>query len=176
MRVKALLDLLIAFGRTGILGYGGGPSSIPLVQIEVVRNYGWMTLEEFADVLAIGNALPGPIATKMAGYVGYKVAGLPGAFMALLGAVGPSLLVMLLLYRAMLTFKDMPYVKGMIQAVRPVVIVLLAMLILDMWPKAVANWVHVTIGIASFGLMHWLKIHPAIVVAGTLALGAAFVR
>lgn len=174
--MKVLLDLLIAFGRTGILGYGGGPSSIPLVQIEVVNNYGWMTIEEFANVLAIGNALPGPIATKMAGYIGYKVAGLPGAFMALLGAVGPSLVAMLLLYRAMLAYKDTPQVKGMIQAVRPVVIVLLAMLVMDMWPRAVTNWVHIAIGVGAFALMHFLRVHPALVVVGTLALGATLVR
>jgi len=174
--VKVLFDLLIAFGRTGILGYGGGPSSIPLVQIEVVNNYGWMTLQEFSDILAIGNALPGPIATKMAGYVGYKVAGLPGAFMALLGTIGPSLLVMLLLYRAMMTFKDLPYVKGMIQAVRPVVIVLLAMLIMDMWPAAVTKWLHVAIGVGAFALIRLLHVHPAIVIAGTLAMGALLVR
>jgi chromate transporter len=57
----------------------------------VVNNYKWQTLEEFSDTLAIGNALPGPIATKMAGYVGWKIAGLPGALLALLGMIGPSL-------------------------------------------------------------------------------------
>ena len=66
-------QLFLAFFRVGMLGYGGGPSSIPLVHQEVVKKYGWMDDDEFADVLALGNTLPGPIATKMAGYIGYRV-------------------------------------------------------------------------------------------------------
>jgi chromate transporter len=63
------IQLFFAFFRVGMLGYGGGPSSIPLVHKEVVEKYKWMNDDEFADVLALGNALPGPIATKMAGYI-----------------------------------------------------------------------------------------------------------
>lgn len=169
-----LWDIFIAFARTGILGYGGGPSSIPLVRIEVVNNYKWLTLEEFSDILAIGNALPGPIATKMAGYVGYKVAGLPGAFMALLGTIGPSLLIMLLLYRAMLTFKDLPLVQGMIKGIRPVVIVLLAVLILDLWPSSMNSWKPALIAAAAFVAIRFLHIHPAFTVVGALLVGALF--
>ena len=71
-------DIFMAFFRVGILGYGGGPSSIPLVHKEVVDKYKWMDTDEFGDVLALGNALPGPIATKMAGYIGYRVGGILG--------------------------------------------------------------------------------------------------
>lgn len=61
-----------AFFLPGILGYGGGPASIPLVEKEVVDRYGWVTENEFSEMLAMGNALPGPIATKMAGYIGFQ--------------------------------------------------------------------------------------------------------
>lgn len=59
-------QLFLAFFIPGILGYGGGPASIPLVEHEVVENYEWMTTQEFSEVVALGNSLPGPIATKMA--------------------------------------------------------------------------------------------------------------
>lgn len=68
-------DLFISFLRTGLLGYGGGPSTIPLVHKEVVHQYKWMDDEEFGNVLALGNSLPGPIMTKMAGYIGYRIGG-----------------------------------------------------------------------------------------------------
>ena len=61
------VQLFMAFFRVGMLGYGGGPSSIPLVHKEVVEKYKWMNDDEFADVLALRNTLPGPISTKMAG-------------------------------------------------------------------------------------------------------------
>lgn len=172
--LSKLLDLFVAFARTGILGYGGGPSSIPLVQIECVNNYKWLTLEEFSDILAMGNALPGPIATKMAGYIGYKVAGLPGVFMALLGTIGPSLAIMLLLYNVMLTFKDSPVVQGMIRGVRPVVIILLATLILDMWPGAMKAWPSFVIAAVAMVAMRFLHVHPAIIVAASLLVGGLF--
>lgn len=55
------IQIFLAFFIPGILGYGGGPASIPLVEQEVVRNYGWMDSQQFAEVLALGNGLPGPI-------------------------------------------------------------------------------------------------------------------
>jgi len=79
-----LLHVFWAFFIPSILGYGGGPPIIPLLQAEVVDHYGWMTLEQFGDVLALGNALPSPIATKLAGYIGYQVAGIPRAIVAVL--------------------------------------------------------------------------------------------
>ena len=87
-----LLDIFISFSKVGIFAYGGGPSMIPLVQEEVVDVHGWMTIEEFTDALAMGYALPGPIATKMAAYIGYKVAHGPGLLVALFGTVFPSLI------------------------------------------------------------------------------------
>jgi chromate transporter len=176
LKLLKLLQLFIAFGRVGVLGYGGGPSSIPLVQIEVVENYKWLTIDEFSQVLAIGNALPGPIATKMAGYIGYKVAGLPGAFMAVLGMIGPSLFVMLLLYNIMSVFNDLPQIKGMIKAIKPVVIILLGLLIWDMIPNSLTNYTAIAIAALSLVLIQFLKIHPAIVVVMALAYGGFFIR
>ncbi len=82
--MKTQIDLFIAFFRSGILGFGGGPSAIPLVHKEVVTIYKWMNDEEFSDVLALGNTLPGPINTKMAGYIGYRVGGVIGMINAVL--------------------------------------------------------------------------------------------
>lgn len=175
MLVK-LWHLFLAFGRAGILGYGGGPSSIPLVRFEVVNHYAWMTLDEFAEVLALGNALPGPIATKMAGYIGYKVAGVPGALSALFGMVGPTFIAMILLYSMLDVLKGNPYIAGMIRAVKPLVIVLLLMLILDMYPSSFGSVVPYLIAVVTFVAMKYLNIHPAAIVVSTLAFGALFMR
>ncbi len=74
-----LWKIFIAFFIPGILGYGGGPASIPLVENEVVSRFHWMSVSEFSKVLALGNSLPGPIATKMAGYIGFEVGGVAGS-------------------------------------------------------------------------------------------------
>ena len=90
-------QIFLAFFIPGILGYGGGPASIPLVEYEVVTRYKWMTVQEFSEVLALGNSLPGPIITKMAGYIGFEVGGIIGMLLSLFAKVAPSLILMLIL-------------------------------------------------------------------------------
>lgn len=106
-----LWHLFLAFFIPGIVGYGGGPASIPLIEHEVVNRYGWMSTQEFGEVLALANALPGPIATKMAAFVGWEVAGVPGVIATLFATVGPSLAAMLLLMSVLLKYKDHPRMK-----------------------------------------------------------------
>lgn len=65
-----ILFLFWAFFLSNLLGYGGGPASIPLNYEEIVNHFHWMTNEGFSNMLALANALPGPIATKIAAYVG----------------------------------------------------------------------------------------------------------
>lgn len=170
-----LWDVFLAMARVGILGFGGGPSFIPLVKLEAVDNFGWLTGEDFVQVLAMGNALPGPIATKMAALIGYRVAGIAGAMAGLLGMVMPSAIAMLALYRVYLTFQGHPAVGGMLRAIRPVVIVLLAIMVFDLVPKALDVPV-ILIGVASFLLIQTAGVHPALVVVGALLLGALALR
>src|SRR5690606_39908313 len=87
-------NLFLAFFRVGILGYGGGPASIPLIHKEVVSTYKWMKDEEFGDMLALANTLPGPIATKLAGYIGYRVSGILGLLNAVLATILPTIVLL----------------------------------------------------------------------------------
>lgn len=168
-------DLFLAFFRVGILGYGGGPSSIPLVHKEVVDKYKWMDSDEFGDILALGNALPGPIATKMAGYIGYRVGGTLGMLNALAATMIPTIILMIILLTTLNSYKDQPWVKGMADAVVPVVAVMLAVLTWDFIKKSGKSklgWAWTAIAlIASLVLLQILNIHPAILIF-FLLLGA----
>jgi len=169
--------LFLAFFIPGILGYGGGPSSIPLVENEVVDRYGWLSVSEFSEVLAIGNALPGPIATKMAGYIGYEVGGSLGAFVAVFATVAPSLILMIGLLGLLMKYKESPKVKRLTLFVRPVIAVLLGVMTYDFFfssYEGVGIWQTLFIGVTSFILMERLKVHPAYVIAGSLIYGGFF--
>jgi chromate transporter len=169
------LQLFWAFFIANILGYGGGPPSIPLIQAEVVDHYGWVTLKGFGDLLAIGNALPGPIATKLAGFIGYQEGGVLGAIVALTGTVLPSSIAMVILFKFVNLLKDSPYVKEMTKAVQPVVAVLLGVLAFQFFVAAHqgSGFFHTLIlAAASFLAMEWKKVHPALVIGGSLAYGA----
>jgi chromate transporter len=171
------LQIFLAFFIPGIVGYGGGPASIPLIEHEVVERYGWMTTSEFSEVLALGNALPGPIATKMSGYIGYEVGGVFGALIGLLATVGPSLILMIALLRLIYRYKDSPRVKRLSKIVLPAVAVLMATLTIDFFKTSFsANgiWETLFIAIVCLFLLEKWKVHPAFVIVGGLAFGALF--
>ncbi|MBG9542320.1 chromate transporter [Cytobacillus firmus] len=168
------VQIFLAFFIPGILGYGGGPASIPLVENEVVDHYGWLTTNEFSEMLAMGNALPGPIATKMAGYIGYEQGGILGAIVGVFATVAPSLILMIALLGLLMKYKESPRVKRMTTYIRPVIAVLLGIMTYDFFFSAYEGagiWQTLFIGVVSFFLMERLKVHPAYVIAGALVYG-----
>lgn len=167
-------EIFLSFFRAGMLGYGGGPSSIPLVHTEVVKRNHWMTDDEFSDILALGNSLPGPIITKMAGYIGYRIGGVIGLFNATLATVIPTVLIMITLMGFLSRYQDSPIIKGMTQAVAPVVGVMLFSLTYSFLTKSGADlgWVAtIVIGLVSLVLYQFMNIHPAFVIGALLVYG-----
>ncbi len=167
-------SIFLAFFIPGILGYGGGPASIPLVEKEVVDRYGWMTTQEFGEVLALGNALPGPIATKMAGYIGYAEGGILGSVIGLFASVAPSLILMIALMMTLMKYKDSPKVKNITKMIRPVIAVLLGAMTLQFFVtsvEATGTLQTVILVAASYWLLEIKKVHPAFVILLALAYG-----
>ncbi|RBW70979.1 chromate transporter [Bacillus taeanensis] len=166
--MKRYLELTIGFARTGVTGYGGGPATIPLIEYEAVKKYRWMTEEEFGETLALANTLPGPIATKMAAYIGYKVQGVVGAVVAILAHVLPSLIGMVGLLGFLYSFRNSPIVSGMVEGVTPVIGVMLAGLAYKFFEKG-KKGLGIPIMGASVGLcfvfLELVKVHPGIVIA-----------
>lgn len=167
-------NMFTAFFIPGILGYGGGPASIPLVENEVVQRFEWMSVQEFSEVLALANSLPGPIATKLAGYIGYEVAGIPGAVVAVFATVAPSLILMILLLGILYKYKDSPKVKRLTLYVRPVIAILLGLMAWRFFAdsyEGIGIWQTAFLIVASYVLLERFKIHPAFVILGTLVYG-----
>lgn len=171
-----LWDLLVAFFRASNLAFGGGPAIIPLVQNEVVNHFHWLSLSQMADGIAISSALPGPIATLLAGFVGYHVSGWPGVLVALLGTIGPTTLVVVLLSNFLMKYINSPALKGMLKAVRPVVVVLIAKTSLDMGFNSLLNvYTWIIAVITAIGLLKF-KIHPAFLIMFSMIFGLVFLR
>jgi chromate transporter len=167
-------NIFLAFFIPGILGYGGGPASIPLVENEVVDRYGWYTVQEFSQILALGNSLPGPIATKMAGYIGYDVGGVLGAVIAVFATVAPSLILMIILLKILLKYKNSPKVKRLTSYVRPIIAILLGVMAWDFFVESyegIGIWQTVGIGVISFFMIERWRIHPAIVIVAAFVYG-----
>ena len=173
------LQLIYGFFMANLLGYGGGPSSIPLMYQEIVPHYGWLTDEQFTNMLALGNALPGPIATKIATYVGYGVYGWLGVIVALLATILPSAVALIILLEVMQKYKQSPVVKGMTLLVQPVIAVMMAVLTWQMAKspaESIGVWQTLIIAAIAFWAMQRLKLHPALVILAAFAYGGFVLR
>jgi chromate transporter len=182
MNWKIIWDLLIVFSRVALFSWGGGPASLGLMQRETVAA-GWVTPEEFADAVAVGNALPGPIAPQVSAFVGYKLAGLPGAIAGATGTVVPTTVLMLVMIVYFFGIKDSPSVAAMLKAVRPVVVGLLLWTAYNMaysvfsasnlgWGNGlIQNWDKVLIAIIAFALLTATEINPVFLVIAAAIFG-----
>src|SRR5699024_5358706 len=164
-------DLFLAFFCAWMLGYGGGLSAIPLMHREVVENYQWMSDDEFSDILALANTLPGPINTKLSGYIGWRIAGFWGLLTTTLATILPTGLLMILLLTTLNTFKDNPIVQGASKGVIPIAVVMIGVLAWDFISKSqkILGWITTIIyTVLSLVLMEALGIHPAFVIIGLI--------
>jgi len=193
MNWKLLWDIFVLFTRVAMFSWGGGPASLALMQRETTtamwRPPGaseaqpWVNAAEFADAVAVGNALPGPIAPQVSAYVGYKLAGNSGAVAAAAGTVIPTTLLMLIMVIFFFGIKDSPAVKAMLQAVRPLVVGLLIWTAYDMfmtvfgvkklgWAAALSGgWDKLLIVGISFALLTFTSLNPVVLVIAAAILG-----
>lgn len=188
--LQKLWEIFIAFLKPGLLGFGGGQATIPLIEAEVVDLKGWLTPEQFNDFYAIGNTLPGPIATKMSIIIGYDLMGPVGAFVALVGLLLPSTIAIIVIYKLFMANMDKDFVKGMQAAAKPVVAVLIAgvafgiarsSVFVDLDFTSSKTLLIMGIFVVSAVLMllneyKVLYVHPAYITLGALLVGAFFIR
>lgn len=173
--MQSYIELIIAMVRTGILGFGGGPSVIPLIRHEAVVKYQWINDDEFGETLAIANALPGPIATKMSAYLGYRLKGVSGAIVATAAHILPTCLAMVALVTLVSVLSSSQIIQNMIGAVTPVIAVLLGIMAYEFGQKTLKGF-GMIFGIVLFLLafigLQVLSIHPGIIVMIFLLYGA----
>jgi chromate transporter len=180
IRSEALAARLFAvaavFTKVGVLGFGGGYVYVRLLQHEVEER-GWLDREGFVSAFALANALPGPLTTKLAGFIGYRLAGWGGAAVALTALVLPSFFGMVLIAGLYLRFQGSPVLDAAMVGVRAVVVALIGLLLVDFVPSAVgsvrawrSNRSRWALAIASVVLAVTVGVPPAaLIVAGGLA-------
>ena len=112
------LTLFIEFFKVGLFSFGGGFGMIPLIQDAVIR-HNWMSEDAFYNFIGVCESTPGPIAVNMATYVGYTVGGVPGAIVATIGEVTPSIIVILIVAAMLAKFRDSQYVANAFYGLRP---------------------------------------------------------
>ena len=128
------LQLFYTFFKIGLFGFGGGYAMLSMIQGEVVTRYGWLTPQEFTDIVAISQMTPGPIGINSATYVGYTTIaeqygtsmGVLGSCIATFAVVLPSFILMLTISKFFLKYQKHPVVESVFSGLRPAVVGLLA--------------------------------------------------
>ncbi|MDO4982228.1 MAG: chromate transporter [Eubacteriales bacterium] len=120
-----LLRLFIEFFKTGLFSVGGGMATLPFLYA-MSEKTGWFTQAQLADMIAVSESTPGPIGVNMATYVGYITAGIPGAVIATIGLITPSVIVILIVSRFLQQFRRNRYVDAAFYGLRPCSVGLIA--------------------------------------------------
>ncbi|NLO84056.1 MAG: chromate transporter [Clostridiales bacterium] len=139
------LELFWSFFQIGLLSFGGGLAAMPLIQNQVVDIHGWLSLQQFTDLITISEMTPGPIAINSATFVGMQIVGFGGALVSTFGCILPSCFIVSLLAWLYGKYQDMPVIRGVLGGLRPTVVALilsagLSILVLSFWGQAGFSW------------------------------------
>ena len=167
--MKIAFELFFSFFKIGAFTLGGGYAMLSMVEKAVVDQKKWIPNDEFWDMIAVVQSLPGVFAVNTALYVGHRVAGTKGAFAAMLGAIIPSITIILLLATVFREYRDQPVVERIFKGIRPCVVALILAPSLRMIKSAKVTWKTAIIPIATVFLIWWLKISPAYVILAAIA-------
>lgn len=182
------LQLFLSFLQIGALSFGGGYASMPLIEAQIVTSHGWLTMTEFSDLVTIAEMTPGPIAVNAATFVGTKVAGVLGALVATAGCILPACVLVMLIARLYLKYRNLTVLQSVLGSLRPAVVAMIAsagltILMNAFWGGrtvvlANTNYVMVAIFLLSFVLLRKTKLSPiaVMVLAGVLNLAVSLIR
>lgn len=178
-----LIKLFISFLQIGLFSFGGGYAALPLIQEQVVDVNGWLSLNEFNDLITISQMTPGPIAINSATFVGTRVAGFPGAIAATLGCVFPSAIIVGTISYFYKKYKDLDAISDVLYFLRPAIVSMILMAgigilqtaFFDTSPITMANLDYLMLVIFALSLlaMFKLKTNPIriMLLSGVVYLG-----
>ena len=187
-----LLRLFWEFFKTGLFAVGGGMATLPFLYDMSART-GWFTQARLADMIAVSESTPGPIGVNMATYVGFETAGVPGAVVATLGLICPSIIIILLIARVLKQFRESKTVDAVFYGLRPCSIALIAAagllvarvtflnqdaLAAGFNPAELLRWKELLLAAVLLVLTRFVKplkkLHPVVFIALSAAVGILF--
>jgi chromate transporter len=167
---KSLLDIGAYFLEVGAFTIGGGLTMIAFIQDQVVRQFGWLTPEEFIGGLALGQLTPGPV-LMIAAYVGYKVAGAAGAAVAAAAVFLPSFILMLAILPVFDRVRKLAWVRAVMKGMAPAVIGVLAVSLVRLAPAALPDPIAIVILAATVTALMVFQIGAFKLMVGGAILG-----
>jgi chromate transporter len=162
--MKKCLELFFLFFRVSLFTLGGGLAMLPLVEREITENKKWLDKEEFLDIVGISQSMPGVMILNVATTVGYKISRLMGSVFACLGAILPPFISIVFVGWFFIKIKDSPIVERIFSGVRPAVIALVAIPVINLSRAAKINMKTFFIPLGVILAMLLFDIHPVSVI------------
>lgn len=170
-KFKKIITLFITFFKIGAFTFGGGYAMIPLIQSEVTDKRKWITEKEILDVIAIAESTPGPIAVNSATFIGYKIAGFWGSFMATLGVILPSYVIILVISFLLRNFAEIKYVQYAFFGIRAGVLALVVKALWSMYKQCPKNIISYIIMALAFAMVVFFDVNVLLVIIGAAVFG-----
>lgn len=178
------LRLFYEFFKTGLFAIGGGLATLPFLN-DMADRTDWFTRSQLADMLAVSESTPGPIGVNMATYVGFITGGIPGALIATLGLITPSIIIILIVANLLKAFRDSKYVNAAFYGLRPastamvaaagIGVVLLALLDTSASGLAMFRWREIALAAVILVLTRWTPkvrdFHPIVFIVLSAVVG-----
>lgn len=137
--MKIYWELICAFMRIGAFTFGGGYAMLPLIQKEIVDKKHWATEEEIMDYYAVSQCTPGIIMVNTATFIGYYLKGIPGAIVATLSVVTPSIIIITLIASILTTYSSLAIVQHALAGIRVAVCVLVLNAVIKLWKNGIKD-------------------------------------
>ncbi|MBR5176216.1 MAG: chromate transporter [Bacteroidales bacterium] len=154
-----LWKIFMVFAKIGSFTIGGGYAMIPLIREELVKR-GWLSEEELPDIIALAQSAPGVLAVNMSIFSGYKMRGFKGSVAATLGSSLPSFLIILLIAMLFTGYQDNPVVVRIFKGIRPVVVSLILVPMINMARKGNKTWWAWVISVATLFMVAFMNFSP----------------
>ncbi len=185
------LRLFYEFFHTGLFAIGGGIATLPFLQ-SMAAATGWFDSADLADMIAVSESTPGAFGINMATYVGYNIGGIPGAIIATLGIITPSIITIIIIFAFLQKFRQSKYVDAIFYGLRPAStglivaaiweVVLIALLDVEAFLQSgsvlqLFRWKHLLLAAVLLAGTHWEKLknlHPIVWIAIAAAAGVVF--
>lgn len=168
-------QIFLVFAKIGAFTIGGGMAMIPLIQSEIVRR-GWLKDEDFPDIIALSQSAPGLLAVNIAIFTGYRLKKTKGSIVATLASVLPSIVIILLIAMIFTGYQDDPTVISVFKGIRPVVVALIAVPMLQMARKSNRHWWSYLISAAVLCLVGLLKVSPIYILIVVIVISFAIAK
>ena len=171
-RKVSLWQIFAVFAKIGAFTIGGGYAMIPIIQAEMSRR-GWISDEDLPDIVALSQSAPGVLAVNMSIFAGHRHRGVKGSIASTLGSILPSFCIILAIALFFTAFKDNPWVEKAFKGIRPVVISLIAVPMINMARKSCKSWWTWLLAVASLLLVAFLNVSPIYIIICVLVIGFA---